>query len=185
MKNFKNKRTGLLTIMLSMSMIYLFSCKKKDIPPQEGEDTLPECIENKIKKIDEENVFQSIKQYTFQGKFVYLLTPTLCWIGVDATSEVIDENCRTLGNLGGMAGLKEINGEDFSHAIYIRTIWEKPKPTGDKCKLIPDKGTCKAAFIKYFYNPITKKCEEFIWGGCAGVVPFNTLMECRNECGCN
>jgi len=24
---------------------------------------------------------------------------------------------------------------------------------------------------------------KFIWGGCGGVVPFETMEECNNECG--
>jgi hypothetical protein len=47
-----------------------------------------------------------------------------------------------------------------------------------RCSLIPDPGPCDAAIPKYFYNPVTGLCEQFIWGGCGGVVPFQTLQEC-------
>ncbi|MBA4146415.1 MAG: proteinase inhibitor I4 serpin, partial [Cytophaga sp.] len=30
-----------------------------------------------------------------------------------------------------------------------------------------------------------KKCKEFIWGGCGGVVPFETLEECKGGCQCD
>jgi hypothetical protein len=52
------------------------------------------------------------------------------------------------------------------------------------CKEKPAAGNCKAAFQCYYYNPKTKKCEMFIWVGCAGNVPFRTLEECQKQCGC-
>ncbi len=52
-----------------------------------------------------------------------------------------------------------------------------------KCSQIPEIGSCKAAFKKYYFDKTEKKCKEFIWGGCNGVVPFETLEECQ-ACGC-
>ena len=49
-----------------------------------------------------------------------------------------------------------------------------------KRKLIPERGNCKALIIKYFYNQSTNECDSFNWGGCDGVVPFETLQECEN-----
>jgi hypothetical protein len=57
---------------------------------------------------------------------------------------------------------------------------EKPS----QCELKPDPGLCEAAIPKYFYNSVKGKCEEFIYGGCDGVVPFETLEECY-ECECD
>jgi hypothetical protein len=51
-----------------------------------------------------------------------------------------------------------------------------------RCDLKPDGGPCKALFWKYYYNPTTKKCEKFVYGGCGGVVPFETKEECRGMC---
>jgi hypothetical protein len=51
-----------------------------------------------------------------------------------------------------------------------------------RCDLQPDGGTCKGLFWKYYYNQKTKKCEEFAYGGCNGVVPFNTKEECVELC---
>ena len=53
-----------------------------------------------------------------------------------------------------------------------------------KCSLIPEQGTCKALIPKYYFDNQDKECKEFIWGGCDGVVPFETLIECE-ECSCN
>jgi hypothetical protein len=60
-----------------------------------------------------------------------------------------------------------------------------PKPAGQPaaCTLVPESGPCNAAFVRYYYDPKEKKCKPFTWGGCAGVVPFQTLQECQN-CGC-
>lgn len=54
----------------------------------------------------------------------------------------------------------------------------------ERCKLVPDGGSCKALFIKYYYDQEERKCKEFTWGGCDGVVPFQTLEECQQNCQC-
>lgn len=46
------------------------------------------------------------------------------------------------------------------------------------CDLVPDPGLCKAYIPKFYFDKTDKKCKEFIWGGCGGVVPFNTMEEC-------
>jgi len=52
------------------------------------------------------------------------------------------------------------------------------------CTLEPDEGDCKAVIIKYYYDAKKNKCRMFEWGGCDGVVPFETLQDCIN-CECN
>lgn len=54
----------------------------------------------------------------------------------------------------------------------------------ERCFLEPEAGPCKAYIPKYYYDTEVKKCKEFIWGGCGGVVPFNTLEECE-QCKCS
>ena len=49
----------------------------------------------------------------------------------------------------------------------------------EACSMKPDPGLCKAKLSRYFYNSKTNQCEEFFWGGCGGVVPFETLKECE------
>ena len=51
------------------------------------------------------------------------------------------------------------------------------------CELLPEVGPCNAAFPKFYFDKEDNKCKEFIWGGCAGVVPFETLEECES-CNC-
>jgi hypothetical protein len=50
------------------------------------------------------------------------------------------------------------------------------------CDLEPDPGPCFAAIPAYYFNQDTQSCAEFIYGGCAGVVPFWTLGECQSAC---
>ena len=50
------------------------------------------------------------------------------------------------------------------------------------CDLEPDPGPCFAAIPAYYFNQDSQSCAEFIYGGCAGVVPFWTLEECESVC---
>jgi Kunitz/Bovine pancreatic trypsin inhibitor domain len=61
---------------------------------------------------------------------------------------------------------------------------ENPCEQSPKCSLEPDSGMCLAAFPKYYFDKTEGKCKQFMWGGCGGVVPFNTLEECR-QCECS
>ena len=43
------------------------------------------------------------------------------------------------------------------------------------CEQYPNPGPCFAAITVYFFNQENTQCEETIWGGCDGLVPFWTL----------
>jgi hypothetical protein len=97
---------------------FLFGCKK--------DEETPACMQSKINQL---NAFACdhgafVKQYKFQKNIVYTLYPGDCMS--DAQSEVIDNNCNTMGYLGGFTGNTQINGEEFSHAVYLKTVWSKP-----------------------------------------------------------
>jgi hypothetical protein len=49
----------------------------------------------------------------------------------------------------------------------------------DRCNLAPVSGPCYAMMPRYYYDKTEKKCKEFIWGGCGGVVPFETMEACK------
>lgn len=49
----------------------------------------------------------------------------------------------------------------------------------NNCALEPDPGNCKASFPRYYYDRVEKMCKEFIWGGCGGTVPFDSINECK------
>jgi len=55
-------------------------------------------------------------------------------------------------------------------------------PKDTRCNLEPESGTCKARISRYYFNQQEGICKEFIWGGCGGVVPFETLEECKKIC---
>ncbi len=55
--------------------------------------------------------------------------------------------------------------------------------TCSNCKLEPQVGPCNAAFSRYYFDQEENKCKVFTWGGCNGVVPFETLEDCE-LCAC-
>jgi len=64
---------------------------------------------------------------------------------------------------------------------YISLIIN-PNLLPEECYLEPDVGPCDGVCPRYFYNQETEECEEFSWGCCEGLVPFDTLEECINTC---
>lgn len=96
------------------------ACSKND-----NCDKAPVCINEKIE------IFKSnagcddskVDEFNFQAGTVYVFDNMFCCC--DYTSEVLDAQCKSIGFLGGLIGNTKINGEDFSNAKYIRTIWEK------------------------------------------------------------
>jgi hypothetical protein len=116
----KIKSFTLLTFFVGLALV-LASCDKLDI-----EEGTPKCVENRIEDFKKSGMCcndGSVNQYTFQGKTVYTFDPGTC--GADMQSEVIDENCKTLGYLGGLLGNNYINGEHFSNATFVKRIWGK------------------------------------------------------------
>lgn len=51
------------------------------------------------------------------------------------------------------------------------------------CLLLPDPGPCEAAIPAWYFDQTTQVCTEFTWGGCGGVVPFETYAACQGA-GC-
>lgn len=57
----------------------------------------------------------------------------------------------------------------------------------DICVLTPEAGdpdrVCMVRYFRWFYNIATKKCEQFIYGGCGGNENrFDTKDECEKRC---
>lgn len=50
------------------------------------------------------------------------------------------------------------------------------------CALAPDPGPCKGLFEKFYFDAKSGTCRSFFYGGCQGVVPFETIEECRAAC---
>ena len=57
---------------------------------------------------------------------------------------------------------------------------ESPLP--EVCYLEPDPGPCFGYMPMYYFNQDSESCEMFIYGGCAGLVPFESISECQNTC---
>ena len=106
-------------LILLVAMVFCYSCESDDPIPG-----VPDCVETAI--IDYNNSAglcsdASVEEYIFQGKTVYVFQPGTC--GADMQANVIDENCTLLGALGGILGNTLINGEDFTTATFIKTVW--------------------------------------------------------------
>ncbi|XP_053959093.1 kunitz-like toxin PcKuz3 [Anastrepha ludens] len=51
------------------------------------------------------------------------------------------------------------------------------------CLQAPQSGRCFGYVPSFAYNPIARKCEEFIYGGCGGNDNrFETKRECEFSC---
>ncbi len=76
------------------------------------------------------------------------------------------------------------NGSDESTIAQTEpeTTTEIQPEADNRCSLAPEAGTCKARFIKYYFDAQESICKEFVWGGCDGVVPFETLESCKEIC---
>lgn len=57
------------------------------------------------------------------------------------------------------------------------------KPLPDACYQPPESGQCRAAIERYYFDAGLNRCKAFIWGGCGGQVPFDTLEACTSTCG--
>lgn len=53
----------------------------------------------------------------------------------------------------------------------------------DICRLPPEVGPCDALLKRWYYNPQTRRCETFNYGGCRGNANnFKTVEECQRRC---
>jgi Kunitz/Bovine pancreatic trypsin inhibitor domain len=74
----------------------------------------------------------------------------------------------------------------YLFALFFLLIGEScTKEVNHKdCALLPEVGNCKASISRYYFDKAEKKCKVFYWGGCDGVVPFETLEDCNKKCPC-
>nr|C1IC53.1 RecName: Full=Protease inhibitor 4; AltName: Full=Kunitz inhibitor IV; Flags: Precursor [Walterinnesia aegyptia]ABX82870.1 Kunitz inhibitor IV [Walterinnesia aegyptia] len=72
--------------------------------------------------------------------------------------------------------------------LGLLTLWAELTPIsglgGPKyCHLPADPGPCSNYRPAYYYNPASRKCEEFMYGGCKGNKNnFKTRHECHRVC---
>ena len=50
------------------------------------------------------------------------------------------------------------------------------------CYFTPNTGECDAASQRYYFDEQQQECMSFTWGGCGGLVPFETFEECEASC---
>ena len=73
-----------------------------------------------------------------------------------------------------------LNGLD-SYINLLRTIRQSFEEI-QKCYYTPNPGVCLAAITKYYFDQEENECLEFTWGGCGGLIPFETMDDCESSC---
>ncbi len=102
-------------LLVLISILTFSSCQKKDI----------DCLTVLINDFEKHASCSESKvdEFDFNGKKVYLFNNSFCCC--DYASDVYDSECKLLGFIGGIAGNSIIEGEDFTSAKYVKTIWKK------------------------------------------------------------
>ena len=116
-------------LQFMLIFLVLSSCSKEDALPVivQSSEALSTCMEEKIEAFEEsEFICESeavVALYNFQDSLVYLFSPGICI--ADGMTEVTNNNCESLGFLGGKAGFSEVNGEEFwPNSEFVEYIWE-------------------------------------------------------------
>lgn len=89
------------------------------------------------------------------------------------------EQCERL--CGSFQGQGELVVEGWYHrgTIFRQLVIFFP----DVCNIPVDKGPCRAAFPKFYFDPITRTCQQFLYGGCDGSANrFSSEDECEAVC---
>lgn len=51
------------------------------------------------------------------------------------------------------------------------------------CRQPKKVGSCRAAFTRFYYDPVSQSCKTFIYGGCeANDNNFHSLEDCKAAC---
>ena len=51
-----------------------------------------------------------------------------------------------------------------------------------RCLDKPEPGPCKQRVIRYYYDYRYDRCRAFHYGGCEGLVPFDSRKVCEDTC---
>jgi hypothetical protein len=58
----------------------------------------------------------------------------------------------------------------------------KEKKIDPRCLEKGESGRCRAFFPRFYFDQESGECKKFIWGGCGGTVPFETMQSCKDTC---
>ena len=110
------KRILFFSLMAMPLILVAFHCQKDTVPT-------PDCIQSKIPLFSSQacDSGATVKEYIFQSQHVFVFDFGPC--GADMALPVLNSSCDTLGYLGGFIGNTVINNEEFSHSVFLSTIW--------------------------------------------------------------
>lgn len=113
-----NSFTKVPFIIFLLLLIIAFSCREDDV------SGVSKCIQEEVVDFQKEFICDdaSVTSYLFQREVVYTYCYGDCII--DGGCRVLNADCESLGFLGGIGGVTQINGEEFSNAILIEIVWE-------------------------------------------------------------
>lgn len=103
------------------ALAVLPACDKDSYPAN-----TPGCIKSVIdaNKNNADWGIKSVVEYTFQGRLVYTFVPVSEI--ADGTTEVVDGECVSVCQLGGITGKTECSGVPFQQqAVMKRVIWTR------------------------------------------------------------
>lgn len=90
------------------------------------------------------------------------------------------EECIAAGNPAMESYPRQCRANDQT---FVEETLPEPNLDDDRlselCVLEPDLGPCEAAMPRYYFDG---GCKQFFWGGCQGVVPFETFESCQTAC---
>ncbi|CRK90662.1 CLUMA_CG004363, isoform A [Clunio marinus] len=73
----------------------------------------------------------------------------------------------------------ESSSSSYSNAVHTRGVTANQ----EKCRLPMKRGLCRALLPRWRYDPITRTCSEFKFGGCDGNANnFKSRSECMEQC---
>ncbi|MGB0883453.1 MAG: DUF6970 domain-containing protein [Flavobacteriales bacterium] len=115
-----------LWITLSLAMLSLQSCVIEINDNDTGGNGYYSCIDEEVDYFAQYIAcydFARVDKYWYQGEYVYVFFPGDCDEG--EISEIKNQNCYSVGYLGGISNNEQVNGQNFyNHAHFEATIWD-------------------------------------------------------------